>query len=54
MTTHNLPQPTGDRSNKEAGFDLHRAYRAIIREILRRQLLHKRPVSSEAKEEHHA
>jgi len=51
--TNDLPEPTGDRPNKETGFDLHRAYRAMIREIMRRQLLH-RTASAAAKEEPHA
>lgn len=50
----NLPRPTDDRVKlAEHGFDLHRAYRAMIRSILRRQL--SRPiVPSAAKEEPYA
>lgn len=37
----NLPNPMSDHKRTETrGFDLHRAYRAMIREILRRQLPH--------------
>lgn len=34
-STGEYPKPA------ESGFDLHRAYRAMIREILRRQLLNR-------------
>lgn len=54
IPTNNIPQPTGEQSKlTECGFDLHRAYRAMIREILRRQLLN-RAVSPATKEEPHA
>lgn len=50
---NNLPNPAGGRPQvAERGFDLHRAYRAIIREILRREML-KRSATSVAKEEPH-
>lgn len=50
----NLSKSTDDRVKlAEHGFDLHRAYRAMIRSILSRQLL--RPtVPSVTKEEPHA
>lgn len=54
IPTNNLPKPTGEQPKlAEDGFDLHRAYRAMIREILRRQLLN-RAVSPATKEEPHA
>ena len=50
-SSSSLPNPTNDRPRSELqGFDLHRAYRAMIREILRRRLLQP-SVSSVKKEE---
>jgi hypothetical protein len=54
ISTSNLAKPSGEQPElAEHGFDLHRAYRAMIREILRRQLL-KRTVYPSAEEESHA
>lgn len=53
MIAHQNNKPTGEYpKGKEQSIDLHRAYRAMIREILRRQLL--KPVNPPtAKEESH-
>lgn len=52
MSSNNsLPNPAGNHSKTAVqGFDLHRAYRAMIREILRRQI-HQTVAPSVRKEE---